>query len=170
MSQALHAAIRHALADSAGYRARGILVSPILNATADLRLPNDVLYNAVYTLFCALPWRLVPGTSIFIATMDVPGGVELAWECREEPPMGGSGLRDALRQGPHGDLVDIAYGALEQFCGLRAGECLAERAVVPSSPQFPRGEAVLRRVRAFLPVSREEGLVTVAEWRARAQG
>ena len=170
MSQALHAAIRHALADSPAYGARGILVTTILEAKADLRVPTDVLYNAVYTLFCALPWRLVPGTSMLVTTLDVPGGVELTWECREEPTTNEKGLRDALRHGPHGDLADIAYAALERFCGLRAGECLAQRTLVPASPRFPRGDAVLRRVRVFLPLSREDGLATVAEWRERAQG
>lgn len=169
MSQALHAAIRHALADSPGYRLRGILLSTVLDATLDLRVPNDVLYNAVYTLFAALPSRLVPGTSVFISTVDVRGGVELTWECREEVSLDARELRDALRRGPHGDLVEIAYHALEAFCGLRAGECVAERALVPASPQFPRGDAVLRRVRAFLPVSREEGLAAAEERRGQAQ-
>lgn len=169
MSGTLHAAIRHALSDSPQYRARGILVSAVLDARTDLNAENDVLYNAVYTLFCAMPWRLVPGTAMYVHTLDVPGGVELAWECREGATVDGD-LRRVLREGPHGDLVDIAYAALETFCGLRAGECLSERTVVPASPHFPRGEAIHRRVRAYLPASREDGLASLADWRERTLG
>lgn len=144
-------------------------MSALLDAHGDLRVEGDLLSNSVYTLFCVLPSRLVPGTTLFISTMDVPGGIELSWEGREETAVGGGHLREVLRQGPHGDLADIAYAALERFCGLRAGECVAERTRVPASPQFPRGEATKRRVRAFLPASREDGLASVAEWRSRLE-
>lgn len=168
MSRTLHAAIRHAVADSPAYRSRGILVSLLLEAEADLRVGDDVLYNAVYTLFCALPHRILPGTSMVVSTFDVQGGVELRWECREEPTLTEGDLRQVLRQGPHGDLVDIAFAALERFCGLRAGDCLTDLAPVPASPHFPRGVALHRRVRAFLPASREDGLASTERWRERA--
>lgn len=156
-------------------------MSAVLEARSDLHVEGSLLYNAVYTLFSAMPSRLVAGTTMYIATLDVPGGVELSWECREEPQYGiaaGSharsdgeggkgGLREILTQGPHGDLSEIAFSALEQFCGLRAGECVTERMVIPASPHFPRGDALLRRVRAFLPVSREQGLASVEAWRER---
>lgn len=139
----------------------------MLDACCDLKAEDEVLYNSVYTLFCAMPWRLVPGTTLYVHTLDVPGGVELAWECREAASLSDGDLRRVLRQGPHGDLVDIACAALEQFCGLRAGECLSERALVPASPHFPRGEAVQRRVRAYLPISRADGLASHGKWRER---
>lgn len=169
MAKTLHAAIRHALADSPAYRSRGILVSTALTAEADLNAEGDVLYNAVYTLFCALPWRVVPGTSVYITTFDVASGIELAWECREEPQLAEGTLRDVLRQGPHGDLVDIALDALEGFCGMRGGECVTERTPVVSSPQFPRSETLLRRVRAYLPAAPGASTPT-PERGPRAQG
>lgn len=120
-----------------------------------LRAPEDILYRSVYTLFAAMPWRLAPGTTFFVATHDVAGGVELTWEGREEAGLGAEGFRDVLRMGPHGDLVDIAFSALERFCAARAGEAQTALTVLQSSPRMPRRDVVIRRVRIFIPAPSE---------------
>lgn len=168
VATALHAAIVKALRDSRAYGERGILVSPLLTATKPLDAPPALLHSAVYTLFCALPHRLVRGSTMLIATEDVDGGIELVWECREEPAFGVADLHASLRGGPHGDLVDIALRALESFCDLRAGSVETMLVPAPASPQFPRGDAVLRRVTAFLPASREDGLTRKLQQRRGA--
>ena len=150
LADALHRAISDALRDSKAYSSRGILVSVALTAKTDLHAPEALLHRAVYTLFAALPWRLVPDSALFIATFDMDGGIGLVWEGREEPVYDGEGL-EQLREGPHGDLVDIALTALRSFCALRDGHVEVERVEVPSSPRFPRGIAIRRRVAAFLP-------------------
>lgn len=157
MAETLHRAIIDALRDSKGYGARGILVSLALTANTDLRAaPEELLHRSVYTLFAALPWRLVPDSTLFISTADVDGGVELVWEGREEPAFAGSEPGQALREGPHGDLVDIALTALRTFCAMRDGRVDVELTSVPSSPRFTRGVAVRRRVTAFLPARPHE--------------
>ena len=158
LADALHRAILDALHDSKAYLRRGILVSLALTAKTDLGAPPQLLHRAVYTLFAAMPWRLVPDSTIFIATYDVDGGVTLVWESREVPAFATEDLDQSLREGPHGDLVDIALTALRNFCAMRAGEMKTERVILPSSPRFPRGLAVQRRVTAFLPAAAREPL------------
>ena len=170
MAVQLHAAIGRALRDSRAYAERGILVSPILLATRTLQAPPELLHHAIYTLFCALPHRLVPDTTLLIATDDVEGGIELTWEARELPAFAHRDLHESLRAGPHGDLVDIAFTALQSFCELRAGRIDMELITIPASPRFPKGDAVLRRVTAFLPASREEGLARLEAERGAALG
>ena len=156
MAEALHRAIEDALRDGVGYERRGILVAKALEATRPLDADESLLYRAVYTIFRALPERLLQGTVLSIGTRDVEDGVELVWEGREplheaeEPP--GKDLRALLGHGPHGDLVDIALRALESFCHMRAGfvETTRQRTV---SSSFARPAHVVRRVRALVPTA-----------------
>ena len=152
MARALHRAIHDALRDSKAYASRGILVSTALTAKTDLHAPEALLHRAIYTLFAALPWRIVPDSTLLITTYDVEGGVELLWEGREEWTHPAQD-RDALRDGPHGDLVDIALTALRTFCAMREGRVEVEHEPLPSSPRFPRGTSARRRVTAFLPAA-----------------
>lgn len=168
LAEHLHAAIHDALRDSTAYASRGILVSTALTARHDLHASNEVLYRAMYTLFCAMPWRLARDTTFFISTVDVDGGIELEWEGREESAEAEGALRDVLRAGPHGDLVDIALAALEQFCDARAGAVRTDLVPLPSSPRFPRGSLAVRRVSVFLPVSKEAGLAARARLASEA--
>lgn len=157
MAETLHRAIVDALRDSKVYGSRGILVSLALTATTDLRAaPEQLLHRSIYTLFAALPWRLIPGSTLFISTCDIDGGIELVWEGREEPSDPGADLAQALRGGPHGDLVDIALTALRTFCALREGRVEVELTPLPSSPRFARGVALRRRVTAVLPARPHE--------------
>lgn len=153
MAEALHRAIHDALRDSTVYTARGILTSAILEATTELQADKDVLYQAVYTLFCAMPWRLAPGTTFLVTTRDVENGLELSWEGREETGIEAHDLREVLRMGPHGDLVGIAFAALEQFCHARAGEAQSEVTIVATSPWTPRRAVLRRRVRIVIPAA-----------------
>lgn len=153
MSRVLHRAILDALRDAQDYREKGILVSPLLEATVDLAAHESVLYQAVYTLFRALPSRLLPGSLLLVSTQDVEGGVELLWEGREpfSPEPEGRDVLNLLRSGPHGDLLEIAMLALERFCEARAG--YVEQRVEPGSTSsaFERAPYVVRRVAAYLP-------------------
>lgn len=152
MSRILHQAIRDALRDAPGYQERGILVSQFLDATADLSADETLLYRAVYTIFRALPERLMRGSLMLVATEDVEGGIQLTWEGREPADLPHAGdVRDLLRAGPHGDLLEIAMVALERFCQARAGyvETTVER--VQTASAFERPPHAIRRVVAFLP-------------------
>jgi hypothetical protein len=153
MSDVLHRAILDALRDAPGYRQKGILVSPILEATAPLAAHETLLDQAVYTIFCTLPHRLVQGSILHVATYDVGGGVQLLWEGREplrEEPGPGT-VAGLLREGPHGDLLHVAMRALERFCHARSGfvDVVVEQG--PSASAFSRPPRVVRRVLAFLP-------------------
>lgn len=145
-------------------------MSLALTANTDLRAPEQLLHRAVYTLFAAMPWRLIPDSTFFVATYDVEGGIELVWEGREEPAFESEGLDASLREGPHGDLVDIALTALRSFCAMREGRVEVQRAEVPASPRFPRGVAIRRRVTAFLPQGPTDPPAAEALPQAAAQG
>lgn len=154
MAQSLHRAIHDALRDQSGYAAKDILVGTFLEATRPLDADDTVLYRAVYTIFRALPARVLPGSTLNISTYDVENGVELEWEWREamdpRAPTGAD-LHALLRHGPHGDLVGIALSALEQFCNLRAGYVETTRERVEASTSFDRPPYVVRRVLAHIP-------------------
>lgn len=139
--------------DSRAYAGRGILASVILEATTPLDEVEDVLYRSVYTLFAAMPWRLVPGSRLLIHTADVPGGVELTWEAREEAGAEEGGVHTALAAGPHGDLVEIAFHALERFCAARAGETETRLTELPRAGYMPPRPVLLRRVRVMIPAA-----------------
>lgn len=132
-------AVRDALRDSeAAYAERGILVVPSLEAGPGLRNHDRVLYHAVYTIFRGLPYRIAPGSTLFISTVDKTGGdVELTWEAREEPggqahPAGAPGPGEALSSGPYGDLLEIAILGLDALC--RARGALMERQEAARGP------------------------------------
>lgn len=159
LAKVLHQAILDAVRDAQRYDERGILPSLVLEATADLAADESILYQAVYTIFLALPDRLLAGSVLRVTTEDVDGGVRLSWSAKEEvvhaPADGGEGdLRAVLGRGPHGDLVDIALLALERFCRVRAGfvETRKERVLASSSFGFPAH--VAREVTAFIPAKR----------------
>ena len=156
MAQALHQAIRDAL-DEPSYAERGILVATVLEATTPLDAEASLLHRSVQTIFRALPGRLVPGTTLCIATSDLPeGGVELTWESRErlDPNAAPTDLRTLLGAGPHGDLLDIAMLALERFYHVRAGYVDTRREAVASASSFERPPHVIRRVVAVIPAVR----------------
>jgi hypothetical protein len=158
MSKALHEAILDALEDPR-YAERGILVTALLDATLPLDADESLLSRSVYTIFRALPDRLLSGTTLCVATVDLPeGGVELAWEAKERSPSGaperGDDLRALLGRGPHGDLVEIALLALERFCLVRAGCVDTYRERVGSASSFERPSHVIRRVVAVIPTGR----------------
>lgn len=172
MSTILHRAIRDGIRDAHAYHERGILVSQLLEATVDLMADESLLYQSVYTIFRALPARLLAGSILLVSTEDVEGGVQLTWEGRE-PAEGtraeGTDVRNLLRVGPHGDLMEIALVALERFCQARAGyvESTVER--VPIASAFERPPHVIRRVVAFLP-TRSGALSAGQSTPARAGG
>lgn len=155
MSEALHRAIRDALRDGRGYEERGILPAPLLEATLPLHADDGLLYQAVYTVFIALPGRLLPGSVLRITTEDVQGGVRLRWTSREVllpgAPTGGD-LRAALAGGTHGDLVEIALHALERFCSVRAGFVEVRPGRIWTSSSFQTPDHVEREVEAFIPM------------------
>ncbi|HVM45871.1 MAG TPA: hypothetical protein VM582_08050 [Candidatus Thermoplasmatota archaeon] len=150
LAQTLHRAILDALADSPGYAERGILTLPALEATLPLHAEDSLLYRAIYTIFRALPERLVPGTMLSISTIDTPEGVELMWEGKERTPAEGA-LRDVLASGPYGDLLELAVLALEGFCNMRAGYVESVRETSPSASSFERPPYIVRRVTALIP-------------------
>ena len=156
MTHPLHKAIYDALKDPA-YADKGILVTTILEATQNLDADESLLYRAVYTIFRALPGRLLPGTTLAISTFDLPeGGIELTWEGREriEPEdAGATDLRSILGQGPHGDLVEIAILALQRYCNMRAGHLDSRRDKVGESSSFARPAHIVRRVVAVIPAT-----------------
>lgn len=158
MADALHRAIEDALRDAPAYEGKGILVTTLLEARRPLHAEGSLLYRAVYTIFRALPDRLLPGSLLSISTTDVDDGVELVWEGREAlvdgSPRAG-GLRDLLGQGPHGDLITIALQALETYCNVRAGFVETRSRRVESS-SFERPAHVVRRVTAHIPALRTE--------------
>lgn len=154
MSEALHRAIRDALRDAQAYAAHDVTVSTFLDATRPLHADDTILYRAVYTIFRALPARLLRGSTLNISTYDTEEGVELLWEGREpaqqEAPSESS-LRVVYGRGPHGDLLEIALRALEEFCDVRAGYVQTSRERVDSSTSFDRPAYIIRRVRAHIP-------------------
>lgn len=154
MSEALHQAIRDALRDGRGYEERGILPATLLEATLPLHADEGLLYQSVYTIFLALPGRLLAGSVLRITTQDVEGGVRLRWASREVLPPGASpegDLRTALSGGTHGDLVEIALHALERFCHMRAGFVEVRPGRLWSSSSFRTPDHVEREVEAFIP-------------------
>lgn len=132
-------AIRDALRDAEeDYAQRGILVVPALTAEGRLRTHEDVLYQSVYTIFRGLPARLPAGAVLYVATEDRAGGdVELTWEAREEPgaptaPRAREELAARLREGPYGDLFEVALLGLDALCRSRG--VLMERAEEQTRP------------------------------------
>lgn len=154
MASTVNAAIKQALADAAGVlRERGILVVARLDATVPLENEPPALHQAVYTIFRGLPERLPRGATLYVTTRDRAGGdVELVWEAREDPPPLDASPREALRQGPYGDLLELALLGLESICRARAG--LLERPEAPapasSSALAPDVAGKVRRRFAFL--------------------
>jgi hypothetical protein len=172
MSDVLHRAILDSLRDAPGYREKGILVAPLLEATTPLAADEALLYQVAYTIFCTMPDRLLPGSLFHVATQDAGMGVQLQWEGREplrEAPTS-STARGVLGRGPHGDLLEIAMLALERFCQARAGfvDVVAER--VPTSSAFTRPAHVVRRVVAFLPGPAGASAEVAERLRQRAHG
>lgn len=159
MADALHRAIRDALRDGQGYANRGILVTTVLEATRPLKADDSLLYRAVYTIFRALPDRLLRGTTLNVATHDTQDGVELMWEGREEmrelPAEVDGPTRRKLSAGRHADLVEIAYMALEDLCAVRAGHIEVLRERIGESSSFARPAHILRRVTAYIPAVEE---------------
>lgn len=152
MAETLHRAIRDALRD-ASYASRDITVATFLDATRPLDADETLLYRCVYTIFRALPARLLRGSTLNISTCDIEDGIELVWEGREAVTADGNvnDARAALARGPHGDLLDIAFGALEHFCHVRAGHVESTRGRVVSGSSFDRPPYVVRRVLAHIP-------------------
>lgn len=154
MASALHKAILDALA-SPSYGERGILVNALLEATSPSYANERLLYQCVFTIFRALPERLVPGTTLDVATSDLPdGGIEIFWEGKERLPPdaeAGRDLRELMGHGPHGDLVEIAIIALERYCNMHAGHVDTYRERVASASSFERPAHIIRRVLAVLP-------------------
>lgn len=157
----MNRAVRDALRDGhAAYEARGVLVLPHLEATLRLRTQEPALYQAVYTLFRGIPDRLAPGAALFVRTRDRGGDVELSWEAREVPPGEAEGApptpAQALRQGPYGDLLELALAGLEAAC--RARTRLREEADAPGqeTTSFLRLAPHIRRRYQFLIPSLEE--------------
>lgn len=165
-------AVRDALRDAeAEYAERGILIVPLLSATTRLRTHEDVLYQSVYTIFRGLPARLPRGAVLYVATEDRAGGdVELTWEAREEPGAKAAADDDSscaareedevaarLRQGPYGDLFEVALLGLDALCRSRG--VLMERheeATRPTTSILDLSPKVRRRY-AFLIPSLERG-------------
>ena len=154
MASTVNDAVQRALADAAAVvEARGILVGPRLEATVALENEPPALHQAVYTLFRGLPERLPPGATLYVTTRDRAGGdVELTWEAREAPLPGDAAPREALRQGPYGDLLELALLGLESICRARAGllERPAQRGGSGSSALAPEVGTMVRRRFAFL--------------------
>lgn len=154
MASTVNAAIKQALEHAAPVlEARGILVVARLDATVELENEPPALHEAIYTIFRGLPDRLPRGATLYVTTRDRAGGdVELTWEAREDAPAA-EAPREALRQGPHGDLLDLALLGLESICRARAG--LLERPDPPaagasSSALAPDDAGKVRRRYAFL--------------------
>lgn len=135
-------AIRDALRDAeTACRARDVRVDASLEARGVLLNRDGLLYQAVYTIFRAIPDRLPHGGTLRVTTRMMAGGdVELAWEAAPTSPGGDSAAPDAieaLSSGPHGDLLELAVLALERYCRARLGA-------------FQRDEGALR-VLALIP-------------------
>lgn len=151
-------AVRDALRDAEdAYASRGILVVPSFEATTRLATHDDLLYQAVYTIFRGLPARLPPGASLLVSTADRAGGdVELAWEAREDPAQAPAppdpDPRVLLRHGPYGDLLEVALLGLDALCRVRAAakeEPDAERR--PSATALDLSPRVRRRFSFLVP-------------------
>lgn len=155
MAKTLHRAITDAIRDARRYDELGVLPTLVLEATTPLDADESLLYQAVYTLFLAMPERLLPGSVLRILTEDVDGGVQLSWSAKERmdavPDAEPAGLRGALSLGPHGDLVEIALLALERFCRVRAGAVETRRERVLASSSFGYPAHVARHVTALIP-------------------
>lgn len=157
MARVLHQAIQDAIRDAKGFEERSILVTAVLEATHDLDARETVLYQSVYTIFSAMPERLVRGSLFQVSTMDVENAVQLSWEAREEPTLmpAGQDVYRVMTYGPHGDLVGIALRALERFCQVRAGYLESRFQEVRNSSSFAQPDYIVRRVVAVIPCKPE---------------
>lgn len=160
-------AVADALRDAqATYAARGIRVVASLLATVELQTADRALYEAVYTVFRGLPLRLVRGSELHVWTQDRAGGdVELAWEARE--PTGGPPLdasvaptdeaRLLLREGPYGDLLEVALLGLDALCRARSVAREGGHGPAPEAARLDTSE-VRRRFTFLIPsLGREPG-------------
>lgn len=134
---------------------RGILVASMLKPASGLRTSDEVVYQAVYTIFRGLPARLVDGATLRVSTHARAGGdVELVWEAAETAPpasrASGSTPAEVLAEGPFGDLFEVALVALEDVCRARGG--LSERVEeAPASSAILREPVVHRRYMFLIP-------------------
>lgn len=154
MARALHRAISDALRDAPGYATRGVLPALVLEAHADLEEHEGLLYQAVYTIFVALPERLLPGSVLRVTTEDGEDGVILTWTAKEAMEPREEDLATALGRGPHGDLLAIAFLALDRFCRMRAGSVIERRGPVQASSSFGYPAHAVRTVTATIPSRR----------------
>lgn len=151
MSRILHRAIRDALRDAPAYEARAIAVSAVLESTADLDADENVLYDAVYRLFTAMPERLVRGSVLLITTQDTKDATELAWNAREDFASDIAPGASLTAGYPAGSPIVAALGDLERYCRMRAGYVDARVQTVKNSSSFARPAYLHRRVVAHLP-------------------
>lgn len=116
-------AIRDALRDGAEAReARGILVVPHLEST-ETRVGDDpALYQAIYTIFRGLPERLSRGATLYVSTSDDIEGTMLTWDATEgkTDDSQDATVKDVMRAGPYGDLLELAVVGLEALCRARS--------------------------------------------------
>lgn len=116
-------AISDALRDGAeACEARGILVVPDLEATGS-DVDDPPLYQAVYTIFRGLPERLASGATLYVRTADDVEGTMLTWDATEGKGEGDApdaSVKDVMRRGPYGDLLELAIVGLEAICRARS--------------------------------------------------
>lgn len=150
----LHAAIQDALADARErYDEKGILLVTHLHATNPLDVDEATLTQAVYTLFRGLHVRLPPGAALYVWTRDRAGGdVELVWESREDPGVVRAELPDPaerLREGPYGDLYELALLGLDAICRVRTAVTERQEDVPPPSASSIAEKAMGKTKRRF---------------------
>lgn len=150
----LHIAIQDALADAKErYDEKGILVVAHLDATNALDVDEATLSQAVYTLFRGLHARLPPGAALYVWTRDRAGGdVELVWESREDPGSARTELPDPgerLREGPYGDLYELALLGLNAICRVRSAVTERQEEMPPPSASAIAERAVGKTKRRF---------------------
>lgn len=148
----MNKAIARALEEAASLlEQKGVLVVAHLEATYRFERAPPALTQALYTIFRGLAERLSEGATLYVATTDRAGGdIEVTWEAKEPPAAKEDAqVRDIVRHGPYGDLIELALVGLESICRVRTTH-RAQDVPPPESGTALRFLPTVRRRYTFL--------------------